>query len=59
MNDNRRIPTTVAGVAVTHNGEPTLIKGELWVTLIPDDHEDYRVWEFSLKSGRIIQTAGR
>lgn len=30
--------------------------GERWVTLLPVDESDERLWEFSLTTGRIIQT---
>ena len=38
-------------------GDPLTMQGEEWVTLVPEDSEDERLWEFSLTTGRLIQTA--
>ena len=50
-------PRRIAGVLVEVHGDQIMeLKGERWVTLIPKDEYDDRIWEFSLTSGRIIQT---
>lgn len=50
-------PTTVSGCEVYVCGDPLTVKGEDWVTLAPEDGEDERLWEFSLTTGRTVQTA--
>lgn len=51
-----KVPCHVGNTLVEQHGEPMLVKGERWVTLAPLDVDDERLWEFSLDSGRIIQT---
>ena len=53
-----RIPRTINGVRVQRcTGEDVVvIGGEQWVTLVPINDEDARIWEFSKTTGRIIQT---
>lgn len=52
------IPSEIDGVQVLQVGsKPVVVRGESWVTLIPYDPEDSRIWEFSLTSGRLLQTA--
>lgn len=59
MNDKLIPPTIINGVTIIalENTEHEY-RGETWITLIPDDEEDSRIWEFSLTSGKIIQTHG-
>jgi hypothetical protein len=50
-------PTKINGVKVLPlTGSEQEFKGETWITLIPTDEEDVRIWEFSRTTGRIIQT---
>jgi hypothetical protein len=51
-----KIPAKVAGAKVEVHGEPLLSHGETWVTLCPVDLDDERLWEFSVTSGRLLQT---
>ena len=70
--ESLRIPTRIAGVTVEHDVplRPVTIRGEDWITLRvsqpeptgdPDDETDFdwRLWEFSLTTGRLVQTHGR
>jgi len=51
-------PTEINGVPVTRiSKSETHYHGQIWVTLIPSEDEDSRIWEFSLTTGKIIQTA--
>jgi hypothetical protein len=51
------VPKRIGTVRVISVGEPLLAKGEKWITMIPADYEeDDRLWEFSITTGRIIQT---
>lgn len=49
-------PRHVDGTPVTPSGEPLISRGVTWVTLVPDDDDDDRLWEWSPTTGRIIQT---
>lgn len=49
-------PSTVQGVPVTAGDEVAVFRGEEWVTLGPEAEDDERIWEFSLSTGKIIQT---
>lgn len=49
-------PEFIAGERVIESGEPMVVKGELWHTLLTEDGEDERIWEWSETTGRIIQT---
>lgn len=51
-----KVPNAISGVPVEQSGKPLEVKGQRWVTLIPVDDYDERIWEFCLDSGRIIQT---
>lgn len=49
-------PATVPdGTPVEVIGDPLETRGEQWVTLMPEG-DDERLWEFSLTTGRIVQT---
>lgn len=50
-------PTMVGGCEVYVCGDPLTVNGEAWVTLVPEEAEDERLWEFSLTTGRTIQMA--
>lgn len=52
-------PSTIDGVAVEPSGEPLEFHGEQWQTLVPDDENDHRIWEFSLTTGRLVRTRAR
>lgn len=48
-------PAEVDGAPVEAHLDDTLeTLGEVWVTLVPEDEHDERLWEFSLTTGRII-----
>jgi hypothetical protein len=49
----------VAGVPVETHGPAIEVRGEQWITLIPKDIDDERLWEFSLTTGRLVSTRGR
>ena len=49
-------PTMVGCCEVYVCGDPLAVQGEEWVTLVPEDSEDERLWEFSLTTGRTVQT---
>jgi hypothetical protein len=51
-------PKVWNGCEVYVCGDPLTINGEDWVTLVPEDSEDERLWEFSLTTGRTIQVDG-
>jgi len=50
-------PTTIGDCEVYVCGNPMTMMGEEWVTLSPEDETDERLWEFSLTTGRTVQTA--
>lgn len=51
-------PETIEGVKVhAIPGSEVHYMGQVWVTMIPSEGEDSRIWEFSLTTGRIFQTA--
>jgi len=52
----KKVPEQIDGEPVCQSGKPLLHRGENWVTLVPEDDDDERIWEFSLTSGRLIQT---
>lgn len=47
-------PTSIKGTAVVRGGEVVTIRGQQWVTLVPEADEDTRLWEFSLSTGRLL-----
>lgn len=49
-------PSIIGKTPVVPNGEPIVMCGESWVTLVPEDSEDDRLWEFSVTTGRLILT---
>ena len=49
-------PSEIAGIPVEANGEPMLLHGETWITMIPVNADDDRLWEYSLTTGRIVKT---
>ncbi len=49
-------PVTINGVRVEQQGDVLTVRGEEWLTLVPEDDNDERVWEYSLTTGRIMQT---
>lgn len=49
-------PDTVDGTPVEASGEPLATSGGRWVTLVPTDYDDERLWEFDVDSGRIVRT---
>jgi len=52
----KKVPKHVEGVLVESSGELLRLAGEVWVTLVPENEMDLRVWEFGLVSGRLLQT---
>lgn len=54
MGDKHTPPTEWRGVPVEVIGNPILVNGEEWVTLMPGEGDD-RLWEFSLTTGRTVQ----
>jgi hypothetical protein len=51
------VPKRIGTVRVIPSGEPLLVRGEKWITMVPEDYEENdRLWEFSTTTGRIIQT---
>lgn len=54
------VPTSIGGMSVEVVGDPMTINGEEWVTLMPggDDQseESDPIWEWSLTTGRLVQT---
>jgi hypothetical protein len=51
-----KLPTSIGGTRVEPAGDPLTVRGEEWLTLIPSDEDDERIWEFSLTTGRLLQT---
>lgn len=50
-------PSHVNGTLVrASESEPLLAQGQHWITLVPEDESDERLWEWSRETGRIIQT---
>jgi hypothetical protein len=50
-------PAKIGGTPVRPiQGSEVYYNEQTWITLIPSEGEDSRVWEFSLTTGRIIQT---
>jgi hypothetical protein len=56
MNKTREAPSHVQGVAVEAIGEPMVLRGVTWITLVPVDDDDDRLWEWCPSTGRIVQT---
>lgn len=52
----KKAPKTISGVPVFQSGDPMKTHGEAWVTMVPEDDNDGRLWEFSLTTGRILLT---
>lgn len=51
-------PAEVDGVPVHRvSASEVTFNGQTWITLIPREGEDSRMWEFSLTTGQIVQTA--
>jgi hypothetical protein len=49
-------PSEVYGTPVYQSGDPLEVNGESWVTLVPEDDKDERIWEFSVTTGRLMKT---
>ena len=50
-------PSEVYGTAVSACLDGgTLVRGRLWVTLVPDDDDDTRLWEWCTDTGQLLQT---
>lgn len=49
------IPHQVDGTPVFRRDTIVEIGGQRWVTLIPEDGGDDRLWEFSLTTGRVLR----
>lgn len=55
---NHMPPEEIRGVPVRAiPGTETEYNNQTWITLIPSEGEDSRIWEFSLTTGKIVQTA--
>ena len=54
--DEHKPPERVGGVRVEAYEDIAEFRGERWVTLSPVDEDVHKLWEFSITSGRIIQT---
>lgn len=52
---SKKIPEYVEGMLVSRVGPVQMVRGEAWVTLLPEDDEDSRIWEYSLTTGRILK----
>jgi len=50
-------PSRIGDTPVVKTGKPMKAKGEIWVTLIPEDESDERIWEYSITTGRVLQMA--
>ena len=51
-------PTEIKGTPIRPiQGSEVEFNGQTWITLIPSEGEDSRIWEFSLTTGKIVQTA--
>lgn len=51
-------PTHIGSTEViVASREPMEVKGGLWVTLVPTefDEDDDRLWEFDIRSGRLLK----
>lgn len=49
-------PRHVEGIPVEHVEDTLELDEECWVTLVPEDPEDRRLWEFDVDSGRLLRT---
>lgn len=54
--EQRRPPKEINGTPVFVSGEPQEIADGLWVTLVPEDDNDGRLWEFDTRHGRLLLT---
>ena len=54
----KKPPAEILGTPVYQSGKGLVLQGETWVTLVPEDDYDDRIWEFSLSTGRLIKTSG-
>ncbi len=50
-------PTDITGTPVEVVGRATTLGGETWVTLVPTDDADPRMWEWSTTTGRLVLTS--
>jgi len=51
-----KAPCKIGGVHVEPSGDPLLLHGETWLTMVPVDPGDDRIWEYSVTTKRIIRT---
>lgn len=63
MRQKKTLSETHAPPAYIHGAKIIILKdsqreykGELWVTLLPEDEADDRIWEFSLTTGWLLKT---
>ncbi len=45
-------PDNVQGTPV-FKGSEMVMRGEIWVTLLPEQEADQRIWEYSLTTGKL------
>ena len=51
-------PREIDGTRVEYNvSTKTEFRGQTWITILPSDDTDPRVWEYSLTSGKLLRTA--
>jgi len=51
-------PAQINGIPVTRlSKSETEFNNQIWVSLIPSEGNDSRIWEFSLTTGKIVQSA--
>lgn len=48
-------PSKIAGTPVHAISDELIVKGQPWVTLMPTDEDDDRVWEWCPATGEILE----
>jgi len=57
MMSNLKPPTQIDGTPVSPHGDPLIVNGETWLTLLPDsaDYDKHvRMWSWSSTTGRVV-----
>lgn len=49
-------PTKIDGIPVESCDDAITVRGQRWITLLPADESIDRYWEFSLSTGRLIES---
>ena len=45
-------------IPVEVHDETMILRGKRWITVVPCDEHDHRIWEYCLDNGTTMQTVG-